>query len=66
MLKIAAINQLTPPFLAARSISAMAAVDKFGCMHEFTYKKESDRIVYYEIHTIYDVVQKKQRYTHSF
>ncbi len=65
MLKIAAINQLTPPFLAARSTSATAAVDKFGCMYEFTYNKESDRIVY-KIHTIYDVVQKKQRYIHSF
>jgi hypothetical protein len=64
MLKIAAINQLTPPFLAARSISAMAAVDKFACLYVFTYNKESDRIVY-EIHTIYDVLQKK-RYTHSF
>jgi hypothetical protein len=65
MLKRAAINQPIPPFLAARSISAAAAIDKFGCMYEFTYNKESDRIVY-EIHTIYDVMQKKQRYTHSF
>jgi hypothetical protein len=65
MLKIAAINELTPPFFAARSLSAAAAVDKFGCMYEFTYNKDSDKIVY-EIHTIYDVMQKKQRYTHSF
>ncbi len=56
-LKRAAINQLTPLFLAARSIST--AIDKFGYMYEFTYNKESDRIMY-EIHTIYDIMQKNK------
>jgi hypothetical protein len=59
MLKIVAINQVTPPFFAARSISTVAAVDKFGCMYEFTYDKESDIIVY-EIHTMYDVMKKNK------
>ncbi len=65
MLKRMAIKQLTPPLLAARSISAAAAKDKFGCMYEFTYNEELDRIVY-EIHKTYDVMQNKQRYTHFF
>jgi hypothetical protein len=62
MLKIMAINRRTPPFFAARSIPAAAKVDKFCCMYEFTYNKESDRIVY-EVHTIYDVMQKKDTLT---
>jgi hypothetical protein len=54
---------------AARSISTVAVVatvDKFGGMYEFTYNKESDRMVYEIYAFIHYMMSCKKRYTHSF